>query len=77
MSFRNQGTQVRDNIDRTAKNAINTTNLANGLSVWCLNGWIIAVSIYPKEKLKKNKKKEKKNVYSLNYYVAFLFSPHI
>lgn len=37
ISFRNQGTQVRDKIVRTAKNAINTTNLANGLSVWLLN----------------------------------------
>ena len=28
ISLSNQGTQVRDNIDRTAKNVINTTNLA-------------------------------------------------
>lgn len=29
MSLRNQGTQVRDNIDKAARNASNVTNLAD------------------------------------------------
>lgn len=45
ISFRNQGTQVRDNIDRTAKNAINTTNLANGLSEWCLEIYFLKLDV--------------------------------
>jgi hypothetical protein len=33
INLRNHGTQVQDNIDRTAKNAINTTNLETRVSI--------------------------------------------
>lgn len=53
MSLRNQGTQVRDNIDKAARNASNVTNLADKIiSIWNCNNQIYLLVIYEETKVR-------------------------